>query len=180
MAGAPRIAFYSPTLEQTKEGILVPDKDMISLYDTLHNDLLVNLPTPNHVAPDEPRKTLGEVRVIPITHTQHDSTPIPTYVVPPTSVCQLNFLPFDTPPPDSIIRNFTPIAPFNDLTYDTIHNGMTAILEVYNDETKVRSRKIEDDPERGANIFNVSHRYYTTLQDITNTYNYECSDESLQ
>ena len=57
---------------------------------------------------------------------------------------------------------------------------MTAILEVYNDETKVRSRKIEDDPERGANIFNVSHRYYTTLQDITNTYNYECSDESLQ
>ena len=59
MAGAPRIAFYSPTLEQTKEGILVPDKDMISLYDTLHNDLLVNLPTPNHVAPDEPRKTLS-------------------------------------------------------------------------------------------------------------------------
>ena len=156
MAGTPRIAFYQPTLEQAQAGILVPDQDVTSLYKTPHNELLVNLPTPNLEALDEPHETLGEVRVTPITLTQHGTKPISTYVVPPTSACQLNLLPIDMPPPDPIIRNFTPTSPFNDVTY-IINNGMNAILKVYKEETEVRLRKIDEDPEHGANIFDTSH-----------------------
>ena len=66
-ADTSRIAFYSPTSEQIQEGILVPDEDTVSLYDTPYNEFFVYLPTPNQVALDEPHESLGEVHVTPIT-----------------------------------------------------------------------------------------------------------------